>query len=89
MPTLDADFRVEIREASVSGASSRESVIVREWSKRAFAGYDHAYWGQFEWAAAHWHVLGMLDGRPVSYAKLTRRNAMGDDRRVTVLARRC
>ena len=30
VPTPDADFSVEIREASLSGANSRESVIVQE-----------------------------------------------------------
>ena len=60
-------------------------MIVREWSERAFAGYDAAYWGQFEWAEAHWYVFGMLDGQPVSYTKLTRREAVADGRRVTIL----
>jgi len=60
-------------------------MIVREWSKRAFAGYDAEYWGQFEWAEADWQVLGMLAGRPVSCAKLTRRSATADGKDVTIL----
>ena len=60
-------------------------MIVREWSRRAFAGYDHTYWGQFEWSETHWHVFGVLVGRPVCYAKLTWREALADRRRVTIL----
>ena len=85
MPTQDAIFSVEIRKASLSGAGSRKSTVVQESSKRAFAGYDAAYWGQFEWAEAHWHVFGMLAGRPVSYAEFTLCDAMTDDKRTAIL----